>query len=64
MNRRKLTQHLSEHGCRLHRRGGEHDIWSNEDAALFMPIPRHTDVSQGVVERICRHFGIPKPRFK
>jgi tryptophanase len=64
MNRRKLTQHLAGHDCRLYRRGGGHDIWTNAGATLFMPVPRHTDVSQGVAENICRHFGIPKPDFK
>ena len=64
MNRRKLEQHLSEHGCRLQRHGGDHDFWTNIDGSKFMPVPRHGEVAQGIVAGICRHFGIPKPKFR
>lgn len=64
MHRRKLTQYLAEHGCRLYRNGGEHDVWTNADESKFMPVPRHSNIPQGLVEGICKHFGFPKPRFK
>lgn len=64
MNRRKFEQHLSEHGCRLQRNGGGHDVWRNARGDKCMPVPRHTEIKQGLVERICRHFGIAKPKFK
>lgn len=38
MNRRAFERHLREHGCFLHHRGGNHDVWIN-------PGERHAGLS-------------------
>ena len=61
MNRAKLAKYLTEHGCRIYG-GGSHD--TVEKDGKLSTLPRHRDVSRGVVDSICKKFDIPKPRWK
>lgn len=59
MNRTKLVKYLAEYGCRIHG-GGSHD--TVEKDGRTSTLPRHRDISPGVVDSICKKFDIPKPR--
>ncbi|HXG18285.1 MAG TPA: type II toxin-antitoxin system HicA family toxin [Methylomirabilota bacterium] len=59
MKRRDLLQHLSQHGCRLVREEGEHSIWENPSANRRTSIPRHREIPDFTVIRICKQLGVP-----
>jgi len=61
MKRRDLLAHLSRHGCRFVREGGEHSIWENPANGRRTSIPRHREIPDFTCQRICRQLGIPKP---
>ncbi|MBF0508416.1 MAG: type II toxin-antitoxin system HicA family toxin [Deltaproteobacteria bacterium] len=61
MKRRDLLHHLSQNGCRLLREGGEHSIWENPTTNHRASIPRHREVSDFTMIRICKQLGVPLP---
>jgi predicted RNA binding protein YcfA (HicA-like mRNA interferase family) len=64
MNTGKLKRHLATHGCLFSRHGGSHDVWRNSDGSLRTAVPRHREISPGLVRSICRDLGIPPPPEK
>ncbi|WP_298938851.1 type II toxin-antitoxin system HicA family toxin [uncultured Dysgonomonas sp.] len=44
MKRLLLEQTLTDLGCKFHRHGGNHDIWSYENGRKF-PFARHPDIN-------------------
>ncbi|MEL7087881.1 MAG: type II toxin-antitoxin system HicA family toxin [Planctomycetota bacterium] len=61
MKRRDLEKHLAKHGCRFHRRGGEHDMWINPSIHRKAAVPRHKEVVTPTLKNICRQLKIPIP---
>jgi predicted RNA binding protein YcfA (HicA-like mRNA interferase family) len=61
MKRRDLLQHLSQHGCRFVREGGEHSIWENPTTNRRTSVPRHRDIPEFTAIRICKQLEIPEP---
>ncbi len=61
MKRRDLLQHLSLHGCRFVREGGEHSIWENPTTNRRTSVPRHREIPEFTAVRICKQLGIPEP---
>jgi predicted RNA binding protein YcfA (HicA-like mRNA interferase family) len=61
MKRRDLLRHLTQHGCRLVREGGEHSIWENPMTNRRTSVPRHREVPDFTATRICKQLGIPMP---
>jgi predicted RNA binding protein YcfA (HicA-like mRNA interferase family) len=61
MKRRDLLRHLTAHGCRFVREGGEHSIWENPANGRRASIPRHRELSDYTSGRICEHLGVPRP---
>jgi Predicted periplasmic or secreted lipoprotein len=61
MKRRDLLRYLSQHGCQFVREGGEHSIWENPATNRCASIPRHREVPDFTVARICKQLGIPLP---
>jgi predicted RNA binding protein YcfA (HicA-like mRNA interferase family) len=64
MKRAKLLKHLHQHGCRFHREGGKHTIYTNADGTRLTAIPRHPEVKPHTVRKICQDVGIPAPEEK
>jgi len=62
MKRVDLIRHLREHDCELFREGGRHAIYWNPANRKTSALPRHTEIVEPVVHRICKDLGIPKPR--
>jgi predicted RNA binding protein YcfA (HicA-like mRNA interferase family) len=61
MKRRDLIRHLSQHGCKLVREGGEHSIWGNPSNNRRTSLPRHQEISEFTAIRICKQLEIPRP---
>lgn len=61
MKRRDLLKHLTDHGCRFVREGGDHSIWENAVSGQRTSIPRHREVLDFTARRICQQLGVPAP---
>ena len=62
MKRRKLIRHLETHGCELLREGGNHTIYVNRTVQKSSAVPRHLEINDFLVRKICRDLQIPKPK--
>jgi hypothetical protein len=61
MERRKLEEHLREHGCEFHHHGGKHDVWWNPESGAMASIPRHKTVKKPTARSVCDDLGVPRP---
>ena len=61
MKRNVLLKHLKEKKCRLEREGSNHSIYKNTETNAWTAIPRHPNIEERTVFRICKQLGIPKP---
>lgn len=58
MKRKELIQHLRAHGCELLREGKRHSWWHNPALNERTAVPRHTELSDILANKICRDLGI------
>jgi mRNA interferase HicA len=56
-----LLRHLEAHGCVLLREGGNHSVYVNRTARKTSTVPRHREVNDHLVRKICRDLEIPAP---
>lgn len=61
MKRRDLVRHLEAHGCYLLREGGRHSVFVNPAANATSAVPRHAEINEFLVRKICRDLQIPGP---
>ena len=61
MKRRELLEHLERHGCEFLREGGNHTIYVNRAARKSSSVPRHREINEFLVRKICRDLQIPEP---
>jgi predicted RNA binding protein YcfA (HicA-like mRNA interferase family) len=61
MKRRDLIRHLEKHGCELLREGGNHSIYVNRASRKVSAVPRHREINEFLVKKICRDLEIPEP---
>ncbi|MFN7733847.1 MAG: type II toxin-antitoxin system HicA family toxin [Pirellula sp.] len=61
MKRRELEQHLQSHGCELLREGAKHTLYFNPANSQTSAVPRHREINDFLVRKICRDLGIPEP---
>jgi mRNA interferase HicA len=59
MKRRQLLRHPHGIGCKLLREGGNHSWWHNPAQNRRSAIPRHTEISNILANKICKDLGIP-----
>lgn len=59
MKRRKLLQHLNAHDCYLVREGKKHSVFSNSENGKISTIPRHEEIPNPLVRKICFDLDIP-----
>jgi hypothetical protein len=59
MKRRDFIQHLTQHDCVLLREGSRHSIFRNISNGKVSAVPRHNEISDFLVRKICRDLGIP-----
>lgn len=61
MKRHDLIRHLQGNGCELLREGGNHSIFHNPGNQQVSTVPRHREINEFLVKKICRDLGIPAP---
>lgn len=59
MKRTELIHHLREHGCVFLREGGCHSWWLNPAQNKRSTVPRHTEIRDVLVRKICKDLGVP-----
>lgn len=59
MKLRDLERLLAAHGARKVGEGAKHTKWRSADGTPASAVPRHTEISPGLVRAICRQLGIP-----
>ncbi len=60
MKRRQVLKHLKSHGCEFLREGRNHTVYFNTAKGKTSTVPRHTEVDDTLVKKICKDLGIPK----
>jgi len=58
MKRNKLLKYLRRHGCELLREGGKHSWWHNPSLNKRSAVPRHSEIKNILVKKICKDLGI------
>jgi mRNA interferase HicA len=58
MKRRELIHHLKSQGCELLREGSRHSWWHNPALNKRSAVPRHTEMSDDLANKICKDLGI------
>lgn len=61
MKRRALIGHLTKQGCSLIREGGNHSWWGHLASNRRTAVPRHSEVNDLLVKKICKDLGIAEP---
>jgi len=61
MKRQVLIKHLNINGCELFREGGKHSIYWNPSNKSTSSVPRHKEISDYLVLKICKDLGINPP---
>lgn len=61
MKRVELVKHLQAQGCELFREGGRHSIFLNPAKQRVTAVPRHREINDFLVRKICRDLEIPIP---
>jgi predicted RNA binding protein YcfA (HicA-like mRNA interferase family) len=61
MKRRDLLAHLDRCGCEFRREGGRHTVYYNPATGRTTTIPRHREVNENLVRKICRDLAIREP---
>jgi mRNA interferase HicA len=60
MKRIKLIKHLTKNNCYLLREGAKHSWWINNLNNSRSAVPRHTEISDQLAQKICKDLGIEK----
>lgn len=61
MKRRAFVAYLEAHGCRFVREGAKHTWFVGPDTRSHSAIPRHREIVDFLVRKICRELGVPLP---
>jgi len=62
VKRTGLIQHLHAHGCGLIREGARHSWWGNPNRNARSSVPRHREINDMLVRKICKDLDIPSPK--
>ena len=58
MKRSALLRHLRKHGCVLKREGRSHSLWMNPATGGVEAVPRHVEIPDRLVRKICRGLSV------
>jgi mRNA interferase HicA len=61
MKREEFMKHLRRHGCFIKREGGSHTIVQNIKNGVLETVPRHTEIDNVLVKKICKRLDIKTP---
>ncbi|MGH9969371.1 MAG: type II toxin-antitoxin system HicA family toxin [Pyrinomonadaceae bacterium] len=62
MKRKALIRHLEAHGCEFLREGKKHTVYVNRSTQSSSTVPRHREVNDFLVSKICRDLQVPEPK--
>jgi hypothetical protein len=62
VKRRDVVRHLEQNSCELLREGANHSIYVNRSKGKVSSVPRHREINEFLVVKICRDLEIPDPR--
>jgi predicted RNA binding protein YcfA (HicA-like mRNA interferase family) len=57
MKRKELIKHIEGFGCVLLRHGKKHDWYQNPATKIAQPVPRHTEINEGLARHILKMLG-------
>jgi predicted RNA binding protein YcfA (HicA-like mRNA interferase family) len=60
MKRRDLIRYVESQGCVLFREGSRHSIYKNLANGMMTAVPRHLEIKEKLVQKICDDLGIPR----
>lgn len=58
MKRTEFLKYLRTQGCEFIREGARHSWWWNPVQKKRSSVPRHTEISDSLVRKICKDLGI------
>lgn len=61
MKTTNFIRYLNQNNCRLLREGGNHSIFQNELNRKISSVPRHKEVKNNLVRKICKDLEITLP---
>ncbi|MBL7190822.1 type II toxin-antitoxin system HicA family toxin [bacterium] len=61
MKRDSLLRHLRRYGCYLKREGRSHTLFFNPQNGRLEAIPRHIEIDNRLVKKICNRLEVPLP---
>ena len=61
MKRKDLLKHLNNENCVLKREGGNHSVFINIENKKLSAVPRHTEINDFLIKKICKDLGIQSP---
>jgi mRNA interferase HicA len=56
-----VVRHVESQGCRLLRDKGKHTVYFNPSNNQTSTIPRHREINEFLVRKICRDLGVQEP---
>jgi mRNA interferase HicA len=60
VKRRDLLRYLRRHRCEVLREGANHTVFVNRRSGKVSTVPRHREVNEYLVRKICRDLDIPE----
>lgn len=64
MKRKDLIKHLRKNSCIFIREGARHSVFFNSLIKKSSTVPRHTEIDNFLVKKICQDLGIEAPKRK
>jgi predicted RNA binding protein YcfA (HicA-like mRNA interferase family) len=61
MKRKDLVRYLTKNGCEFLREGGKHSVFVNRVKKKSSTIPRHNEINDILVKKICKDLEIQTP---
>ena len=58
MKLKELIRHLHANGCEFDREGSRHSWWYNPKLNKRSAVPRHKEIRDVLVKKICKDLGI------
>jgi len=58
VKRTKVLKHLKKAGCIIYREGKRHTVLWNPKNNKTSTLPRHTEIDDFLVEKICKDLGV------
>jgi mRNA interferase HicA len=61
MKRKDLIKHLEKNGYLFRREGSNHTVYKNMKNGIMTSVPRHREIKESLVKKICDDLSIPQP---